>query len=134
MRQDQRRVTLTVDGVSYGVWDTKGGGTVDSEELKHRKGGMGAQRALGGPQTVENLTLAKLVEPEVWPEIRVLRGRVGKGDCTCTEQPLDDDGNAFGPPDVYTGKLKSVKSPDHDANSADAAMVELEISTNGTVG
>lgn len=135
MRADQQRVTLTVAGVSYGVFDKKSGGLSDSEELKYRKGGMGPERTFGGPGMTENVTISKIVEGAAgWAEIRALRQQRGRGACTCVVQALDDDGNAIGQPDVYTGILKSVSSPDHDSNSADAAEVTVEISTNESIG
>jgi hypothetical protein len=135
MRKDQRRVTVSVAGFAAGVFDTKTGGAIDSEELKHRSGGMGPQKARGGPITVENVTLTREVDQAEWALMRehFLRG-VGKADVTVTDQPLDVDGNAFGQPLVYTGKLKRVMPPEHDANAADLAELEIEISTDGTVG
>jgi len=56
----QYQVTVTIDGVDYGVWDTFSGGEVASEEVKYRPGGMAAQVSLGGSTTVENITVSRL--------------------------------------------------------------------------
>lgn len=134
-RVDQRAVTLAIDGRDFGVWDKKSGGAIDSEGTKYRPGALGAMVALGGPTMVDNVTLQRLyVLERDHAEMPFLQGRVGRGNCTVTEQPLDVDGNAFGRPLVYTGKLKRVTPPDIDSESSDAALIELEIDTSGTVG
>jgi hypothetical protein len=133
-REDQRRVTVSVDGVgSLGVFDSKTGGNADSEETKYRPGGMATEISLGGPQTMENVTVGRLFDLfrdlPVLPQLFAARG---KASVTITDQPLDADGNAFGKPVVYHGKLKAVQMPDHDSNSNDAAKLELECSIAGT--
>lgn len=133
-RQDQARVTLSVDGRPIGVFSKREGGGTDSEEAKYFPGGMEPQEALGGSPTVDNVTLTKLYRLTDAENVRFLRGRAGKGECTCVDQQLDADGQAFGKPDVWRGKLKMVKAPDRDSNANDAAEIEIEISTHGTVG
>lgn len=130
-RADQYAVTVTVDGRAIGTFDTFSGGEVDSEETKYRPGGMAAQVSLGGPVNVGNVTVGRLYDGVRDDElVPWLRSRIGKGAATVTRQPLDTDGNVFGRPWVYTGVLKMLTVPDHDSNSADAAMLELEVSSS----
>lgn len=135
-RADQRRVTVKVDDIDLGVADTKGGGAVDSEDTKHRPGGMQDERSYGGPVTVENVTATFVLDLDVlWAKVPKLRAKVGKGKATLTEQPLDVDGNAKGKPDVYSGVLKAVTPPDYDANATgDVGKLEIEVSVSGPVG
>jgi len=137
-RQDQYAVTFNVDGRDLGVWDKLEGGEVDSEEAKYKPGAMGAHISLGGSVEVGNLTISRLYrldrDHEGATGIHWLLSRVGKGNCTINRQPLDTDGNAFGRPLVYTGKLKTVTPPDVDSESGDAAVLECEITPAGTVG
>lgn len=134
-RQDQHAVSLIIDGVNLGIFDTRSGGAAGSEEVKHRPGGMGAQRAHGGPPTIENLTLTREYIDEIEEPRRLwLEGRRGKGRAVVVDQHLDVDGNAFGRPEVFTGILLSVKTPEHDSNSGDLGMLEIEVSTDGTKG
>lgn len=134
-RQDQHSITVSVDDRDLGVWDKRSGGAVDSEETKYRPGGLASTISLGGSVTVDNVTLQRLYDlGRDHALMPWLRSRVGKGQVTVTDQPLDVDGNAFGRPDVYTGVLKRVTPPDADSESSDAALVEIEVSTSGTVG
>lgn len=135
VRQDQGNVTLTVDGREIPiVFKKRDGGEVDSQESKSYPGGMAGEHAHGGAQTVGNVTLGFEFRPSVHdPIIRFLKSRVGKGECVCVEQPLDVDGNAFGRPQTWKGKLKKTHSGDYDANSSDPRDGELEISTHGEI-
>lgn len=132
-RQDQARVTLTVDGRALPfVFSRREGGTVSSEESKSYPGGMAAQVAVGGPRTIENVTLAAQFVPQRdHDHIRWLQSRVGKGECTVSEQLLDVDGRAFGRPDTWTGVLMSTSTGTYDASSSEPRELELEISTDG---
>lgn len=127
-RQDQWRTTLVVEGVDYGVFDGHTGGAVDSEEVRHREGGMGAELSLGGFVSIENVTLTRLYKRERdharYPE---LVAQIGRGRATTVMQPLDPHRAAFGRPITYTGTLKRVSRPEHDSNSADGAMLEIEV-------
>jgi hypothetical protein len=133
-RQDQRRVSVVIDAVPTGVWDQKSGGLADSEETKFKPGGMAQEIALGGSQTMENLTVARLFD--LSRDLGVVKSwaaRRGKANVVAVEQFLDPDGNAFGAPITYQGKLKSVQIPEHDSESSDPAMVELEITLTSPI-
>ena len=134
-REDTFRVTVAIDGVDTGVWDKLSGGSGDSEEAKYRPGGMGPQIALGGSQTVENVTVSRYYDLERdGAQIKRWFARRGRALATITKQPLDIDANAYGEPLVYgQAVLKQVTPPDHDSESNDVGMLELEFSTSGTV-
>lgn len=133
-REDQYAVTLTLDGEDMGVWDKMSGGAGESEETKFRPGAMGKQKSLGGPTSVSNISLSRLYEfARDHTAIPTLMAKRGKGRCVVTKQPLDIDGAAWGDPLVYTGKLLTVTPPDHDSESSDAGMLEIEISTDGEI-
>jgi len=133
-RADQYAVSLTIGGTDFGVWDSMDGGEVDSNESKFAPGGMAPEVSLGGKQTVGNIKVKRLYDLNrdhtVMP---YLMGAAGKVDVIVTKQPLDVDGNAFGRPLVYRGKLKTVTPPNHDSTSSDPSMLELEISSAATV-
>jgi hypothetical protein len=131
-RADTWRVTVGVNGIHTGVWDVKEGGDVDSNELTYKPGGMVDPISLGGSRTVNNVTLRR--------NYRLGRDHsvsqrwlnwAGKGKVVVTQQPLDEDGNSWGSPIVYQGTLKRVKLPDHDSQSSDAAMIEIEVTVSG---
>jgi hypothetical protein len=140
-RQDQRNVTVKVQRADstwrdLGVFDRKSGGQTDSEETKHRPGGMGPEESLGGFVTMENVVVSRVPRPNVdtGDLLGFLRARVGKAQAQVTEQFLDADGNPIGNPQVFGGILKRVTTPEHDSSSSDKAWLELEVSTHSTVG
>jgi hypothetical protein len=135
-RADQARITVFVDfpGLGdLGVWENRTGGSGDSDSTKHREGGMGPTLALGGPQTQENVTVARRQDNvRDLPLIPLLMAARGRAPMRVTEQPLDEYDNAFGAPLTWTGKLKQCNPADRNANSNDAAMLELEMDTEDT--
>lgn len=134
MRQDQWSNTVTIDGTPLGVWDTFGGGDVEAEETKYKPGGMQPQVSLGGSTTVNNVTLARLLNQEDWPIMsKLMAARVGKAPVIVSRQPLDSDGNPFGRPLVYRGTLQNVNPGDTDSNSSDAHTWTIVVSTEGDV-
>jgi hypothetical protein len=118
-----------------GVFDTWEGGNVTADNTKHRRGGMGEQVAIGGPVTIEDVTvsrdfdLARDLEHGRW-----LAGIVGKARVTATKQYLDSDGEGFGKPTVIAGILIGYNAPNSDSDSGDVAMYEIVINPDGAVG
>lgn len=133
-RQDEFACTITVDGVKYGTWDKHDGGAASAQDTKYRPGGLGAEKSLGGPKSVENVTVSRLYEPaEVLATSKTLMARVGRGRVVVSLQSLDRDGNAFGDPWVRSGTIIKVMPPNYDSNANGAAMLEMEISCDGAV-
>ena len=129
-REDQYNVSLSLNGVSLGTFDKMTGGDVDSDETKYKPGGMQPEITLGGSKTVTNITVTRLYDFDVDNANKAtLVAAVGSGDVVVTKQPLDVDGNVYGSPLIYNGKLKQVTFPDHDSNSSGAGLIELEISS-----
>lgn len=140
-RKDQFRIHIRLDpsGANHdlGVWDTFGGGAVDSDELKYKPGGMAPELSLGGQITVNNFTAQKLFDSEHDQNvIKLLIASVGRKEVVGKKQVLDEDGNVFsdGNALVYRGVLKTFTPPEHDSNSNDAAVGIMEVSSAGTVG
>jgi hypothetical protein len=133
-RQDKWANTVTIDGARWGVWSTLAGGDVGASETKFKPGGMLPERSLGGSVTVGNLTLTRLLDAPDWEPMRQLMiNRVGKAPVVVARQPLDDDGNPFGKPLTYTGKLLNVNPGDTDSNSEGAQLWTILVSTDGSV-
>lgn len=134
MRQDQWEWTLTIDGDPWGVWDAADGGDVEATETKYKPGGMQPEISLGGTTSVGNLTLTRLLTRVDWPQMKhLMENRVGKAPVIASRQPLDEDGNAFGDPLVYRGKLQHVTPGATDSNSSDAQTWEIVVSTEGRI-
>lgn len=133
-REDQYNVTVTIEGLTpnpnLGTFDKFAGGEVDSEESTYPPGGMAQRIALGGRQTVGNVTVGRLYDLSRDHSIaKKLMSLCGKANMTVTKQPLTVDGVATGVPLVYTGKLKRCTPPDHDSESSSPAIIELEMSS-----
>lgn len=126
--QSQSLVTVVVDGQPLGVWDTRTGGDVDSEISKRRPGGSRRQKSYPGLSTTSDVTVTRGFERERDHELaRTLEKRAGLAAASVSEQPLDDEGNAWGKPKTWTGKLKSVNTGDYDSDSSEPRMIQLVI-------
>lgn len=136
MRQDQWLVTVTLDGKDMGVWDTLAGGATTSTETKYRPGGMGEQVSLGGQDSVDNVTLGRLLnKQDDWDTMRTLMAaRTGRATVTVSRRPLDADGNPWGDPLVYNGTLMTVTPGDTDSNATAASVWQIVVSTAGGIG
>lgn len=136
-RTDQYSVSVAIADLNppnLGVFDKMTGGAIDTEETKYKPGAMGASISLGGTKTVANVVVERLYDLQRDHHLMAaLIAAAGKSDMTVTKQPLDADGNAFGAPLVYTGKLKTVTPPEHDSEANTAAMLSLELSTGSSV-
>lgn len=133
MIEAHARVMVSVDEQNLGVWTTKSGGAVEIEDTKHRPGGLEPQIALGGLQSVENVTVSKLYDAEMASGLfSKLYASMGKP-MSVTYQPINADKTNKGNAVTYEGILGRVAPPDADANSSDVAMLELELFAHGTV-
>jgi hypothetical protein len=134
MRKDQHKVSVTVDGRDTGVWDVLTGNETDSEETKYKPGGMAPPISLGGSAQIGQTVISRNYTLERdHAIIHWLIDRVGRANVVVTKNVLDPDKNVYGKPLVTRGILKRVTPPEVDSQSADAAMIEIEISPTGVV-
>jgi hypothetical protein len=133
-RQDTWQVTLQVEHphnpgsmINYGIWDTKTGGELDSEEHLYHPGGMMPPYSLGGMITPGQITLTRNYRlGRDHDNIQQLIDAVGVSRVSIHQQPMDRYKNHYGRPIVWTGTLKTVTLPEHNSEStADPAMIEL---------
>lgn len=137
VRQNNITVDVTYKGVTkqFGTFDTWAGANVTADNTKHRRGAMGKQVAIGGPVTIEDLTVSRDYDlTRDNPNAHWLSQAVGRGQATATKHYLDADGVAFGKPIIITGVLIGYNEPPADSDSADVAMFELVINPDGVVG
>jgi hypothetical protein len=133
MLTSNTRVTAQVGTINLGVCAFKSGGQIEADDVKYRPGSMEPQQSLGGPVSVENVTIRRMFDPEMRGVFHALASLCGKASMTVTSQPLDADGNPEGDPQVYRGILIRVTPPSSDANANDAAELELEMSSHGSI-
>lgn len=124
--QQNSLITVAVDGIPLGVWDTRTGGESSAEVTKYRPGGMARQKLRSGLPEVGDLTVGREFEFDRDNDLsKHLRTRAGRAPMSVSDQPLDDDGAPMGKPTTWTGRLNSVNTGDADSNSSDGRMFEL---------
>lgn len=124
--QQNSLITVAVDGLPIGVFDTRTGGESSAEVTKYRPGGMAKQKLRSGLPEVGDVTVGREFEFDRDNDLaRTLRARTGKAPMSVNDQPLDNDGAPFGKPTTWTGVLNSVNTGDSDSNSSDGRMLEL---------
>lgn len=122
-------ITATVDGGSLGVFDTRSGGEVSGVVVKRRSGGMGPIKQSAGLPDYGDVTISREYEPARDHELyRTLTSRAGKAEMSVSHYILDENGQRFGRPVTYVGKLLTVTAPDADSESSDTAMLSLTMS------
>lgn len=124
----QRRFSIRLDGVDYGVWDTRDGADVDSSVKKYYPGGMEDPVPLSSKEEIADLKTARLFSlSRDQPRIKTMLAMPGKQvPFVGTELFLDPQKNVVGTGLTYRGVVKHVTQPPHDSQSDDEAMVELE--------
>lgn len=135
-RADTYDVTVKIQGEKFttsdNTFDKMEGGEIDSSETKYAPGNMGEELSLGGKRTVTNVVVRRLYRlARDHRESQRLINLAGKADMSVSKQPLDIDGVPYGKAIVYRGILKKVKFPDHDSESNDAGLLELEMTVDG---
>lgn len=122
-------VTATINGRSWGVFDTHSGGGETADVTKYRPGGLAAQITFPSLSEFDDLTITRY-----WDSgrdgglLRSVRGRVGSLPMSVTVQALGNDGSPLAGADnrkTYAGKLSGVTEPESDSTSGDAATFEL---------
>jgi hypothetical protein len=132
-RVDQYQVHLVaVAGRDCGLWQTFGGGGVDSEESVTRDAYGLPVVQLGGQARVQNFTMTRTYrvgrDPDLYP---LLRKACGRAHFNAGVQLLDLDGFPVGPVEPYTGVLKSASKADVNIEGNEAMKVTLEFSAEG---
>lgn len=127
--EQQWLATLNVNGVDFGIFDKFTGGDVSAAANKHRPGGMGPEVTYLALPTYTDVSLTKVYETQRdHDRVAQLHDLVGRALASVTLQPLDDQGNPWGNPRVYQGRLIGVKDGGTDSMSNAARMFEVDIS------
>lgn len=129
-RKDTWRYTLRVDDVLVGTARASEGMDIAVENLKVRPGGMAPEESAGGVKTREDGTLRFWNTEAIYELTPWLERRAGNAIVGVMAQPLDAEGFPKGDARSYTGTLGAVKAPGYDADSTEAAELEVEVSLN----
>ena len=126
--EQQYLVTVNVAGRDLGVFDKMTGGDTTVTSAKHRPGGMGAEKSYRTLPTYADIVLSRVTESaRDWELIRWLSNQAGAVPVTVVRQPLDAQGNAWGTPYTYRGRLGPVKPGQVDSTSSAVAMWEMDV-------
>lgn len=134
-REDQRELTLVVEGTDTGLWDRKAGGGTKTDSAKYRRGAMGDSFSLGGHSAIEDITLTRDFDlNRDLPLLDFLEKWAGSGDIVLSEQFLDRTKLPKGKAVTYLGTLKDVDPPDANSSVTDVALIQvvLEITTKNS--
>lgn len=127
--QDNALITVTVDGISLGAFDTKTGGDTTATVNKSRSGDSPDRETTWRTRRMtSDLTVARKFEKERdITQAKGLRNKVGYASVSVTEQPRDDNDIPAGDATTWVGRLSSVGTGDSDINGADARMLTLTL-------
>lgn len=128
----QRQYLTKVAGID-GFWATFSGGEVSVEHTRQHDGGALVADLLTGNPTISDITVSRGYDPTRDGPIRAQLSRdLARGKAfrtTVTRTPTDEDYTPIDDPEVYEVQLRTVTPSDADANSADAARIQLVFST-----
>jgi len=137
-REDLYEVTLTITGVEGTklvlICDKMSGGAAKAKDTKYRPAnGLAAELSLGGPKSIDNITVSRLYDTTVDPSIEWLITQAGRAEAEVSKQPLDPNGKKKGHSIVYTGRLVDVTPPPTDSESDKAAVIEFMVSPKSEI-
>lgn len=118
IRDDEADIRLSVNDKPYfGSWASYDGGDLTSTSNKTRRGGMGRQKAIGGPSERSDITLTIQFDDVVAGYHNELEGLTGNGDAVVSVQFLNADRSPIpGAHFTRTGKVGGTNLPKPDAN------------------
>ena len=123
----QSLITVVVDGVPLGAFETRAGGESTADPQKKRTAGMGPERVgVARPTTGDVTVTREYSDTDEW-----LRGRVGLAQASVNEQPLDIYGAPKGKATTWSGRLIGYNPGDSDSSSDDDRMLELTVRATG---
>lgn len=125
--QHHSLITVVVNNVPWGVFETRAGGATTAEVSKYRSQPFGKQKARKGQPETDDVTVGRSWDRDRDYDLSRQRQLVGVADVIVTDQPLDDAGAPFKKPTIYTGTLTSMTDGDSDINSNDPKSFELVI-------
>jgi hypothetical protein len=134
-RVDQGYAHAVVAGRDCGLWPIMQGGGVSAPSKKTRLLYGLPEIEMGGPTTVADVTLEKVLVVADWGDLwDFLYGQAGKGQSIVTRVYQDAEGVVVDRGRPRAGLLLVVNEPDLDKSSQDEALVHLEFGMHGRVG
>jgi hypothetical protein len=133
--EQQWLVSVQVQDLQLGVFDTFSGGDVAAPAVKHRPGGMGPEVTYNSLPAYSDVVCGRVYETQRdHALISQLHNLTGRAIASVTLTPLDENGTPWGAPRVYQGRLISVKDGKTDSNSNAPRMFEVDIAVETVSG
>ncbi len=129
-REDQAEILASLDDspalLPATAWVSLEGGEIEAENVKTRPGGMAPQIDLGGPSTRADVTVKRLMDDTIAPNLPVIENLTGKGTGWVSYQLKDKNGvKVAGTQIRMTGVLKKVEHGNYDANATNPQWLSL---------
>jgi len=134
--QYQSSIDLVVGGKPCPiVFNNKTGGGVTGSGNKSFEGDMLPQKANGGLQEREDVTLEGNFVPSRDHEwIQWAKTQAYKADASYVENGCDVNGNVWGKIEDGTGKLGDISTGDYDASSSERKKIKITLELDGIPG
>lgn len=123
-------VTISIDGVTFGTFNTFDGGDALAPAAQHRSGGQANMTSYRTLAKYSEASVSRIVNLAVdWEVVRQLIPAAGSVSCTATLQPLDADLNAYGKARVATGMFLGISGikVDSDSESLQNFMLHMSV-------
>lgn len=126
----QYLITVQIEGLGpLGAYDNYSGGDAKASPPKHRPGGMGPEISYLALPVYSDVSVGRVYDQgRDHALVGALRGLVGRVYGTVIEQPLDANGNPWGTPRTFRGRLASVNDGKTDSTSNAVRMYTLDFS------
>lgn len=131
LSQQKSLVTVVVDGVNYGTWETRTGSQITADHQKVRLGGMGPEVVVPAAGSRDNVTVSHVFDAYMSTKYKTLDKAVSNGaSMSVTWTPMRTASTPLAEGQTVTGYISRCSLPDADANSNDVAYIELEMVCN----
>ena len=115
-------------------FDKFSGGDVTATPPKYRPSGMGDEISYTALPVYSDAMLTKAFAQADLVTQSQLRRLAGRAQATVNLVPLDDSGNPWGKPRVYSGRLAAVKDGNTDSTSNAVRSWDVTVSVDGISG
>lgn len=121
--------SLSVDGYGdFGPFDKQSGGEATASITKYRPGGMGDEISYLSLPVYGALTITRVYDQaRDDANVALLRTLVGRIYATVTSQGLDNNGNPYGTPRTYYGRISGLNDGNVDSTSNAPRMWDIVI-------
>lgn len=127
--EQARLITVVVNGVNLGAFQSYSGGDTTAKVTKSREGGMGTEVPYPGLPSYSDMKVSRVNQAQRdWELVRSLKPMSGRVTGSVTIQPLDTTGNAYGNSQTATGLFLGVSGTKGTSDSEAPSKYDLDFS------